>query len=281
MKKFDIKKQNRRGGFTLVELVMVILILAIVAGLAVPLVGWIRRSANYGAQSHSTGSLAANFELFRITYGNNGYPDRLDSLVTGADPTAFISYTDGGLDDLFEVGNLQDDEAACFNWLSTIVDHTTDAHSPDGTAPAGLVQLDDQVLQGSPSNTAIYARAFDGNNVAIVDLDDTDETTELLTELYPGAVLDSATNRITVDGETIKLVGFGIGQANEANGRTLNSSPLDPRVETSEQYARYTAIFACYAQREGRRAQLKAIVNAKGRTTNNALTEFWQATNPE
>jgi prepilin-type N-terminal cleavage/methylation domain-containing protein len=274
VKKFDLKKRNqRRGGFTLIELVMVVMILAIVAGLAVPVVGWLRRSANYAAQANTTGSLASNLEFFRTTYGNNGYPDNLDSL-TLQDGT-FITYTDGGFADLFNVGTLTGNEAACFNWLNTIYDHSIDAHSPDDSA------TDPQVLQGNPSNTAIYPRAFDGTNVAVVDVDQTDEGFELISELYPNAVLDGATNTLTVDGETIKLVGFGLGQGNEAVGRTMTAAPLDPRVETSEQYARYVAIFACYVNREGRRAQLKAIVNAKGRTTNNALTEFWQSINPE
>ena len=276
MKKFQLKLQKRapRGGFTLIELVMVILILAIVAGLAVPLVGWLRRSANYAAQGNTTASLASNMEFFRSTYGNNGYPDNLDSLIL-QDGTTFISYTDGGFADLFDVGPLADDEAACFNWLNTIYDHSIDAHSPDDSA------TDPQVLQGNPSNTAIYPRAV-GGNVAVVDVDQGDEGFELLSELYPDSTVDAATNRITTaDGEVVKLVGCGLGQGNEAVGRTLVSAPLDPRVETSEQYARYVAIFACYASREGRRAQLKAIVNAKGRTTNNAITEYWQSINPE
>jgi hypothetical protein len=61
----------------------------------------------------------------------------------------------------------------------------------------------------------------------------------------------------------------------------MQSTPLDPRVDNSQVYGRYTAIFATYSPRAGRRAQLKGVVNAMGRTTNNALTEFWQSTAPE
>lgn len=267
MKKIALKKRNRRGGFTLIELVMVIMILAIVAGLAVPIVGWLRRSANYGAQANTTASLASNFEFFRTTYGNNGYPDGLDSLLLASDNTVEIPYVDGGYADLFVPGTVTGDEFACFNWLTTVYDHTDTAH---------------EGLQGNPGNTATTPRAFvDGANVAVVDVDGTDEAAKLLSELYPGATVDAANNTITFEGEVIKLVGFGIGPNNEAIGRTMQSPPLDPRVDNSEVYGRYTAIFATYPTRKGRRAQLKAIVNAKGRTTNNALTEFWQSTAPE
>jgi prepilin-type N-terminal cleavage/methylation domain-containing protein len=275
MKSIEKKARQQRSGFTLIELVMVIMILAIVAGLAVPIVGWLRRSANYAAQSNTTASLASNFEFYRTTYGNNGYPDRLDSLLK-QDGT-LIDYVDGGWGDLFVAGTIDGDEEECFNWLNTVYDHTISPHAPDAAG-------DPQVLQGNPGNTAIYPRPIaDGSAVALVDVTDTDEGAELLTELYPDAT-DLGTNgpgTFTHNGETIKLVAFGIGQSNEAVGRTLQSAPIDPRVDNSKVYGRYAAIFATYPVRAGRRAQLKAIVNAKGRTTNNAVSEFWQSTAPE
>lgn len=278
--------QSRRSGFTLIELVMVIMILAIVAGLAVPIVGWLRRSANYASQSHTTGALGANLELYRTTYGNNGYPDHLDSLMLGgtdgvqAAPTGGLytgaggvgDYADKGHDaDLYSMGNLDADQTASFNWLSHIFDHDTNKHYG---------------LQGNPGNAAIHERTFDGNNVAVVARPDAtgatvgfreDGTTALsgeglllVNELYPDGIPSDVT-----------LVAFGLGQYNDAVGTTLQSAPLDARVDNSEVYGRYLAVFACYSPRAGRRAQLKAVLNAKARTTNNALSEFWQSTNPE
>ena len=283
MKKFDVKSRKyRRGGFTLIELVMVVMILAIVAGLAVPVVGWLRRSANYAAQASTTGSLASNLEFFRSTYGNNGYPDNLDSLLLSTDTGTVIPYSDGGWGDLFVPGQITGGALSSLNWLSAVYDHTDDPHSPNADG-------DPQVLQGNPGNTAIYRRAkADAFPVALVDVAQTDEGFELMTELYPEATNlgtasagADAAGSFTHGGETIVLVAFGIGQGNEAVGRTMTAAPLDPRVDNSEVYGRYAAIFATYPNRAGRRAQLKAIVNAKGRTTNNALTEFWQSINPE
>ncbi|MEL7338601.1 MAG: type II secretion system protein, partial [Planctomycetota bacterium] len=212
--------RHNRSGFTLIELVMVILILAIVAGLAVPVVGWLRRSANYGAQANTQAAIGSNLEFFRTTYGNNGYPDNLDSLVVtgGTDiiPTtddAADGYLDHGFDFL-TLGDLTADQAASFNWLDTVYDHYTTADRFNG-------------LQGSPGNSGVFPRAFDGLNVAIAAEPGTTPATAvdteqrlLLQEIYPEGVPAD-----------VRLVAFGIGPNNSAIGRTMQSVPTDPRVD--------------------------------------------------
>lgn len=256
-------KTENRTGFTLIELVMVIMILAIVAGLAVPIVGWLRRSANYASQANTQQAIASNFEFYRSTYGNNNYPGHLDSLVlTGtSNPIYSVSgYCDGGhAADLYTIDDLDSDETACLTkWLGHVFDHTENPY-------AGL--------QGNPGNSATVERAFDGTNVAVIGDSTTTFTGEgalLVNELYPDGVPAD-----------VKLVAFGIGQYNDAVGKTMHSAPLDSRVDNSKVYGRYIGVFATYSPRAGRRAQLKAVLNAKGRTSNNALSEFWQSTNPE
>jgi len=251
----------RQRGLTLIEMVVVLFILVIVASLVVPVVGWVRRSSNYGGQGSNQSALVSNLELFRTTYGNDGYPDFFDSLVlTGtSDPIHSIpDYTDSGHSALYTVDDLTPDETACLKFISTIRDHDSNKH-------AGL--------QGNPGNGAIHDRVFDGTSVAVV----ADSTSSaganadlVVAEFYPSGVPDD-----------VRLVAFGIGPSNTAVGTTMQAAPLDPRVDNSEVYGRYMAIFAVYDPRAGRRAELKAIVNAKGRTQNNALSEFYQSVNPE
>src|SRR5262245_55038858 len=90
--------RNRRSAFSLIELVVVLTILAIVAGLTVSIVGWLRRSADKGTAANIMGSLLSNIELHRVTVGT--YPDQFDSLI---DTTSSALYagngtTDTGLD---------------------------------------------------------------------------------------------------------------------------------------------------------------------------------------
>jgi len=247
------------------------MILAIVAGLAVPIVGWLRRSANYAAQANTQASLASNLEFFRTTFGNNNYPDRMDSLVMdgGSDPiyepTNGIGH-DSGLDtDLFTIDDLTGGEIESLEkFLNFVMDHDADSSN---------------WLQGNPGNSAIVERAFDGTDTAVVARGNfqADGTTALTGE---GLLL---TQEIFPDGvpADVTLVAFGLGRSNTAVGKTLQSAPLDPRVDNSQVYGRFIGVFAVYNPREGRRAQLKAVLNAKGRTQNNALSEFWQSNAPE
>lgn len=271
-----ITNRSRRSGFTLIELVMVIMVLAIVAGLAVPIVGWLRRSANYAAQANNTAAVAQNMEFFRTTYGNDGYPNNLDSLVITAtsDPIYSVpGYTHAtALNNFYTVGDLTGDQRACLQFLTTVMDH-------DANKNAGI--------QGNPGNSAIHSRIFDGTNVAIVargvaapspaNLGTRDDGSPLVgegltyvQEFYPNGIPEDVT-----------LVAFGVGPTNTSVGRTMQNAPLDTRVVNSEVYGRYVAVFAVYEPRAGRRAQLKGVINGLARTTNNALTEYWQSTTPE
>ncbi len=273
MKIFEKRRKAQRRGFTLIELVMVVMILAIVAGLAVPIVGWLRRSANYASQSHNQAALASNLEFFRTTYGNNNYPAHMDSLLLASDNTAEIPYVDSGLGRLITPGQIQGDYAACLEkWCSCVLDH-------DDTAFEGL--------QGNPGNSANTDRELgeavwsaakaETTPVALAVVDTaSEEGVLLLNELYG----DAAEWLVEDAGKTVHVV-LGIGPRNDAVGTTMQAAPTDSRVDGSEKYGRFCAVFATYSPRKGRRAQLKAVVNAKGRTANNALSEFWQSTNPE
>ena len=275
MKKFETRRRAQRG-FTLIELVMVVMILAIVAGLAVPIVGWLRRSANYASQAHNQATIANNLEFFRTTYGNNNYPDHMDSLVLNSDNTAEITYVDSGLGRLIVPGAISGDYRSCLSkWCKNVMDH-------DDSAFSGL--------QGSPGNSAFYLRTLDYSadlNLAVLDTGadgqtPTGEVSLLLDELYGDDTEWLADNGGTspTTGDVVHVV-LGVGYRNDAVGKTMQAAPFDSRVDGSDVYNRFCAVYATYSPRAGRRAQLKAIVNAKGRTANNALSEFWQSTNPE
>ena len=279
MKKFEQRRKAQRGGFTLIEMTVVLMVLAIVAGLAVPIVGWLRRSANYASQANAQAAVASNLEFYRTTYGNNNYPSHMDSLLFNSDTTAEITYVDGGLGNLIVPGVVSGDYADCLSkWLECVLDH-------DDSAFAGL--------QGSPGNSAFYDRELDAEytadavNLAVLDIGadgqtPTKEAGLLLDELYGNRTEWLAENGSTspTTGGIVHVI-LGIGPRNDAVGRTLQSAPTDSRVDPSSQYGRFCAVFATYNPRAGQRAQLKAVVNGKGRTANNALSEFWQSTNPE
>ena len=93
----------------------------------------------------------------------------------------------------------------------------------------------------------------------------------MLSEIYPDGLPPS----------DVTLVALGVGPSNNALGKTMTSPPMDPRVDPSQVYGRFVAIYAVYSPRAGRRAELKCVLNAFGRSQNNALSEFWQSFTPE
>lgn len=266
-------KTENRTGFTLIELVMVIMILAIVAGLAVPIVGWLRRSANYGAQANIQASIAQNLEFYRTTYGNNAYPEHLDSLLLdassgagGVDPTQTIasatSFGHDGIGSVIQLETLNGDFTQSIKAVGHVYDHVDDSS---------------QWLQGNPGNSALVERVLSaaGDNV-YATIDRTSSGGAALFREWYGVDADEWPLETEV-----KHIAFGIGPNSDLVGLTMQAAPIDPRVDAASQYNRFVAVFAVYNPRNGRRAQLRGVINAKGRSANNALSEFWQSTTPE
>ena len=198
MKKLEKRRNTNRSGFTLIELVMVVMILAIVAGLAVPVVGWLRRSANYGAQANIQAAIASNLEFYRTTYGNNAYPERLDSLLLangGDDPTATIadatSFDDDGIGGTIALKSLSGDQTQSIKAIGQVYDHTDDG----------------SWLQGNPGNSGLVERVLSaaGPNVYAV-IDQTSGNGQALMREWYGVDADEWPST-----DAVEHVCFGIG----------------------------------------------------------------------
>ena len=70
-----------RGGFTLIELVMVLVILTALAALIVPIVDYIRRTSDKSSASFAMKQIVENLSMYRTMTG--AYPAKLDSLTEG------------------------------------------------------------------------------------------------------------------------------------------------------------------------------------------------------
>jgi prepilin-type N-terminal cleavage/methylation domain-containing protein len=272
-KPVDVAPRSR--GFTLIEMLLVLVVLAIVASLTIGTFGWVRRSANYAASSNTQGALMSNMEMYRVTFGNNSYPDRMDSLLvndagTYTPPTYFTS----GLANLIVPTICDADQWASINnsgrGLRTVMDHTA-------TYTAAI--------EGNPGNAATVARNFNGaaagsadRTLAFVNTATTNtEGQQLLRAL--GYV--NETTGIPELPAGVSLVLLGVGPSNTALGKTLQTPPFDTNVDPSKEYNRFVGVFAVYSPREGRRAQLKAILCPRGRILNRNLSEYHQSTNPD
>lgn len=251
------RRLRRRRGFSLIELVVVLVILAIVAGLVVTIVDWMRRSANYAAAANNQGALLNNLQLYRTTFGNGSYPDRFDSLLdsSGAVP----SYMESELASTITPGALTAQELLTLQkgGITTVLDHVDTS--------------DPLVIEGNPGNTGVTPRVLDTTgNVAFLNTASSNGV-KILQSLYPTGLPAG-----------VRLVLFGVGPGNTANGRTMQSPPFyTAGVDPSLKYNRFIVCMAVYDPRDGRRCQLKAVLDSKGRLALQNLSEYWQSTNPE
>jgi prepilin-type N-terminal cleavage/methylation domain-containing protein len=259
-----LDRKPRRAGFTLIELVVVIIILGILAGLVVNIVDYLRRSANYGAAAHNQQALLNNLQLYRTSFGNGQYPDRFDSLLDAA-ATGKSTYLHSDLTGVFEVGALSGEELGTLtrSGITRVMDHGSDTS---------------QMVQQSLQNSGVITRTLTSTGpVAVVNPATTNSTgLELLSSLYPGAT--PSTPAVPAD---VRIVLFGVGPANTAIGKTIQSPPLFTELDPTVNYGRFLIAVAVYNPREGRRAQIKAVLDPKGRVVNRQISEFWQSMNPD
>jgi prepilin-type N-terminal cleavage/methylation domain-containing protein len=259
------RSASSRRGFTLIELVVVLIIIATIAGFVIPQVGMIGRSSDMAATAKTQSDIATNMQLFFVQ--QKRYPQGLDSLVdgTGAIYVSDTSNADtqtrglpwGGADNTrlqaqLSPGTLTNATGAeylrsftrsGFDWLYDH-DSTTVNSNNSATAFRGLVLDANGVLGAAPTS------------VNIAEL----TGTALIAKLVPQGLKS---------GE--RIVALGVGPRNTAIGKTLTNSPIYPGCD-GKYYGRYVVYFKVYAS--GERATLVGVSDSYGRTPDYSQQQF-------
>lgn len=251
------RKATGRQGFTLLELVIVIGILAALAALIVPQIGMIGRSTDMAASAKTQSDLANNVQLFFQL--QKRYPQGLDSLLTsdgeiygsdttngdtqtrglpynGADGTRLQSQLTKATLDSSSAAYLKSVTRSGFDW---VYDHDTAAglnSNNSGTIFRGLIADANGTGNGAPSSV----------NVAEVT------GSALLAKLVPKGLQSDE-----------RVVAFGFGPRNSAVSTTTTNCPTYPGCD-GKYYARYILYFRIYAS--GERATLVGASDSYGRT---------------
>lgn len=92
-------KRHRNGGFTLIELIVVLIILAAVAGIVIPAVAMIGRSTDMAASASNQAELGKSIQQFFLL--QKRYPQGLDSLLDDRTAGALGSIGDGTPDQVY------------------------------------------------------------------------------------------------------------------------------------------------------------------------------------
>lgn len=260
------KPQAARRGYSLIELVVVLTILAIVAGLTVSIVGWLRSSADKGTAAHIMGSLLSNVELYRVSTGT--YPNQLDSLVDGTGSL----YSGNGTTDLGLHTELRDPTAG------KLTTTTLDANLLKSLTQAGMMSvMDHQPLTGTeniPGNSGTIFRSLtSGGKVATINTTSADGLT-IIDSIYPPQNGGASGTGLPPN---VTLLVFGFGPRATNVGKTIVAPPSYSGVgDVTSIYNRFLCVFAVPNDASETPAQLKTVLDAKGDFLNQELAEFYR-----
>ena len=247
-----------REGFTLIERVVILMILAVVAGLLIPVVAGLGRSADMAASAKSQADLANNLQLYFVL--QKRFPQGFDSLID----TAGAIYGSDTTDANTQTRGLPYSGA-------------------DGSRLEALLTANDLTNATGAEWLRSFSRAgfdyvYDHNlTTGINSNNSTVGSTARLTSTSPFKVAEvtgpALTAKLVPNGLTTgqRLVALGIGPRNAGISKTANNSPTYPGAD-GRYYGRYVGVFMIYAN--GERATLVGVIDSYGRHSDYTIQQF-------
>lgn len=240
------RRDSRRRGLTLVELIIVMMILVALAGVLIPLLPSMLTRAHVSA--HTTNVTELDKAIVTYQNLNNGYPDQWDSLTDG---TALITYLPGGvLDPQTPPANGQ---AGGELQAALPTDAEVTALQSAGISKVHLMV---GTPQGTPGDGGVFDPTFDYYASPAITTGGASTATPIDSTTTQLAFLDPANNpqalaRLQTDypsfSTTARYVVFGIGPRCSLIGRGAVTSPVHfgdtPSVTPEFGYNRFAAIF--------------------------------------
>lgn len=260
---------HRRRGLTLTELVMVLLILAALAGMVIPLIGSTREQADRALAASGSADLIQSIEGFRLATGD--YPARLDSLLADDGTGTFVAYS-----------KLWNELGATTAWFDPqdLNSSSASADYAESLALAGIDRvMDHDEAEPDPNDSGRFLRllftgATPDATVAVVTDEAVLKAAGLADLDADGLVSDEITDTDGDGNPDVKYVAFGIGVACEMVGETMASAPRHSAADLAD-YGRFLAVFAVYEN--GKPAELKTVLDSHRRPVSENYKRYRQA----
>ncbi len=250
----DARPAGRDGGFTLVELVVVMAVLAVLSGLILPKLDVFKLKANKSADAANIHGVDRYITQYKVQ--KDLFPDGWDSLMdaastatlftalapelTGSTPGSPVRLTTTTITDQNELRSLQR------VGITTVFDHNTGGFPPDSAnGAARVLQVGDTVAtinQADPDGQNIIARMYASN----------------------GGVVPAGR----------KVIVVGLGPRNQIVGDTLHEAPISAGVDVNSAYARYLVVFELRSS--GSRARLIGTLGAEGNLLSDEIQDFYE-----
>ena len=286
------RERGRRLAFTLLELVVVVMILATIAGLVIPQISMFGRSSDMAADAKNVSDVANHVGLHFAL--QRRFPQGMDSLLADFD-------ADGTPDGVYAPEWF---DTSTSTWTAAGVNEANQGRglpiSGSGTPLVSDLELATIDNTGAPAGGG-YARSFTRAGFDwVFDHDDADPNSNNSatvrrppTGIFPNAPLQLARVRTTttvtpatppsllaqrllpstggIPPANTQLVALGFGRNVSAVGKTLVNSPIYPGCD-GRYYGRYVAVFMLYLS--GERATLVGVTDAGGRTSDITIQQF-------
>lgn len=257
----DLQKPLGRR-FSLLELLVVVMILASLAGLVISRVDWAKRSADTATAASGMAQVQENLQLYRTAKGT--YPDQFDSLI---DATT-LAGTPAIYGELFIGHGLPSSTLQVTTFPAIVGAPAGPVFSLQHMGMTTVVDHDPLATFPGDSGTSVRTATDFGFNVATT-LATINPTSSIATALYPDGLPVAPADAVT-------LVALGVGPRCTAIGTTMSSAPICSAIDPVENYPRFIAVFACY--QSGKRAELKGVVDSAGQLITGQLKNFYQNT---
>jgi prepilin-type N-terminal cleavage/methylation domain-containing protein len=262
----SLRRQRLRSrGFTLLELVVVVAVLVILAGLVLPKLDLFEFQAGEGISSANIADINRFIQQYRVQ--NFVYPDKWDSLMdmgnggaTGTVwkapdmnspglPSGSVGGPVAGYTPILVPTTLNEGELQSLGrvGITTVLD-------------LGVGTYNGYTIQ--PANRFTVPRALNGTT-PVVTVDQTNGAW-LLQHLYPQGY----------DTSTRKVVVFGLGPKNTAIGQTIQWPPYYANLDQNQWYNRYLCYFD--VSENGERAQLIGVSMPDCDNMTDAMGDFYR-----
>lgn len=254
-----------RVGFTLIELVVVVIIIATIAGFVIPQIGMLGRTSDMAATAKTQSDLASNIQLFFTL--QKRYPQGFDSLLDGggaiyaADTTNADTQTRG-----LPYGGADGTRLQAQLTAATLTNATNAEYLRSFTRSGFDWVYDHDTAAINSNNSAVTFRGL------VADANGTGNTAPSsvnVAELTGSTLLAKLVPQGLRNGE--RIVALGIGPKNTAISKTLTNSPTYPGAD-GKYYARFIAYFKVYPS--GERATLVGVSDSYGRTPDYSQQQF-------
>lgn len=254
-----LPSKERNAGFTLIELVVVLAILAALAGLVIPQISMLGRTTDMATSAKTQADIASNLQLYFLL--QKRYPQRLDSLLVGSagsTPTGvYVPVIDAGSGQ--QTSGLPQANQNLHTDLSLA---TLTANQRRSFQKSGFdFLMDHDTSEINANNSGKFERVVptSGTMPAAV--------------VTPGsaAAIKMLPNTLGIPETGSQLVAVGVGPRNSSIPTAMMNAPIYPGCD-GRYYGRYIAVYQVYESQE--RAVLIMVLDSYGRAPDYTIQQY-------